>query len=220
MEPRRNLPEIPERLKARPVDERGYPVPWFVEWIDGKPDFRIMSGERFSRALRHKLCWVCGGRLTRFMAFTVGPMCAVNRISAEPPSHRDCAVFSATTCPFLTRPKAKRREAGLDQYETRESGGIMLRLNPGVTLVWVTRSYEIVRTPTGPVLSMGDPFDTLWFAEGRTATRAEIKESIRTGEPALRDMAESAAEHSDVNKRLAFVRDSLLPTAAAKETKP
>lgn len=29
------------------------------------------------------------------MTFVVGPMCELNRISGEPPSHRECAEFSA-----------------------------------------------------------------------------------------------------------------------------
>jgi hypothetical protein len=46
-----------------PVDERGFPVPWFVAWFDGKPEFRAMDGLKWIRAVREHLCWVCGGRL-------------------------------------------------------------------------------------------------------------------------------------------------------------
>src|SRR5215831_18617572 len=121
---RPELPPLPRRMKALPVD-RGYPVPWFVEWIDGVPDFRIMDGRKLVRAVRERLCWVCGQPLGSFLAFTVGPMCAVNRISSEPPSHRDCAVFSAKACPFLTRPTMRRREAGRPE-EAEQPGGMMI----------------------------------------------------------------------------------------------
>ena len=33
----RDIP-LPPRMMRRPVNERGFPVPWFVEWIDDKPD--------------------------------------------------------------------------------------------------------------------------------------------------------------------------------------
>jgi len=44
--------------------------------------------------VRHKRCWLCGQPLGKFMCFVVGPMCAINKTSAEPPSHRDCALYA------------------------------------------------------------------------------------------------------------------------------
>ena len=41
------LPPMPSRIAALPVDERGYPVPWFVAWIDGKPEFRCADPAKF-----------------------------------------------------------------------------------------------------------------------------------------------------------------------------
>jgi hypothetical protein len=35
-------------------------------------------------------------------SFVVGPMCGINRNSAEPPSHKECAQWSARNCPFLS----------------------------------------------------------------------------------------------------------------------
>lgn len=31
-----SLPPIPDAIAKLPRDERGYPVPWFVPWIDGR----------------------------------------------------------------------------------------------------------------------------------------------------------------------------------------
>jgi hypothetical protein len=31
---RAELPELPSRITRLPVDDRGYPVPWFGEWFD------------------------------------------------------------------------------------------------------------------------------------------------------------------------------------------
>lgn len=47
---------LPARMRDLPIDDRGYPVPWFVAWVDGKPEFRAMDQEKFIRALREKLC--------------------------------------------------------------------------------------------------------------------------------------------------------------------
>lgn len=202
---RPELEPLPERIARLPV-HRGYPVPWFVEWISevdgeprsqpigtGEPDFRIMSGERLQRAIRLGLCWVCGGKLGSHKAFTIGPMCAVNRTSAEPPSHRDCAEWSARNCPFLSRPHMHRREAGLPagiDPEQPNAPGITLKRNPGVALVWVTRQYRIKYDPNGGRLfDIGEPHSVSWWCEGRPATREEVQASIDSGLPVLSEMA-------------------------------
>lgn len=199
-----SLPEIPARMKRLPVDHRGYPVPWFVQWFDGKgnaipidtpranpgdhPDFRVVDARKLALAYRNRLCWVCGGVLGRYLAFTIGPMCAVNRTSGEPPGHRECAIFSACACPFLTKPQVERRENNIP--EDSRIHPAMLDRNPGVAMVWVTGSYEARKTPDGPLFTMGDPSEVLFFCAGRPATREEIMHSIDTGMPFLREMAE------------------------------
>lgn len=81
---------MPPRIARLPRNKVGYPIPWFVAHLDdGTRDFRIAGQEQHIRAMRERLCYVCGGPLGGFGAFTIGPMCAVNRISSEPPAHRD-----------------------------------------------------------------------------------------------------------------------------------
>jgi hypothetical protein len=195
---RPELPEPTARIALLPV-HRGYPVPWFVCWLDengdpvrtgeGEPDFRVLAPGAAARAHADSLCWICGGRLGRYRAFLAGAMCAVNRTSAEPPSHVDCAEWSVRACPFLTRPHMRRREAGLPEVE--EVPGIMLTRNPGVAVVWITNRYTTFRDSDGGMLfRFGDPDRVLWFSEGREATRAEVEESINSGLPALVELAE------------------------------
>jgi hypothetical protein len=186
---RPELPPLPSAMKNLPVD-RGYPVPWFVAWVDGKPDFRIMDGAKLAKAIKEQRCWTCGRPMIGLRAYVVGPMCAVNRTSAEPPSHLRCAEFSVTACPFLTRPHARRRGAGLPE-ESVEAGGIMIRRNPGVTLVWVTAKTQPYYDPSGGILfDIGHPSMIAWYAEGRDATREEILESMNSGMPLLLEEAE------------------------------
>lgn len=188
---------MPPRIAALPRDSRGYPVPWFVQWIDGVPDFRIMSAEKLYLAVKFKRCWVCGGERGKFASFVIGPMCAVNRNSAEPPCHLYCARYSAQACPFLTRPKMRRNEKGLPLEALESSAaGIALDRNPGVALVWTSQDWKAVRPPagregdTGVLFDIGNPTSYEWFAEGRRATRAEIVASIDSGLPALMKLAE------------------------------
>jgi hypothetical protein len=173
---------IPARMARLPLDKHGRIVPWFVAWIDGQPDHRIVGEGKPAEAIIERRCWLRGHRLGVYATFVIGPMCAVNRISAEPPSHRDCAVYAATVCPFLTTPRMNRRENG-KPADITEPAGIMIKRNPGVALVWTTRRWAWKNDPGagGYLAHLGDPTETLWFAEGREATREEITASIDSG---------------------------------------
>lgn len=185
---RADLPPLPARIARLPV-HRGYPVPWFVATIDGVPDFRVTKERAVEHAYRMRICWLCGDPLGANVAYVAGPMCAINRTSSEPPAHRDCAIFAARACPFLARPHARRREEGLPE-DALEPAGTMLKRNPGVTLVWVTRKIITRRAPNGMLFDIGEPTEAMWFRESRPATRAEVDESISTGLPLLQEEAE------------------------------
>lgn len=43
---RPGLPPQPPKMQHLPVDERGFPAPYFVAWIDGKPDHRVVDPEK------------------------------------------------------------------------------------------------------------------------------------------------------------------------------
>jgi hypothetical protein len=185
-------PEMPEWIAKLPTDEKGRPVPWFVAWIEGKPDFRVMDGRKLPIAYKERLCWICGEKLGRYLAFPIGPMCAINHISAEPPSHKECAIYAAQACPFLVTPKMHRRERDLPE-DTVQPGGISIRRNPGVVLIWITESFTPIAVPAmngglpGVLFQVGEPVALFWFSEGRVATRAEVLESINSGLPLLEE---------------------------------
>lgn len=189
----RAVPKPPQIAKL-PTNRVGYPIPWFVDRTadspEGDPDFRVADNRKLLDARRFSRCWVCGQPRGRWGSFVVGPMCAINRTSAEPPCHAECAVYSARVCPFLITPRMVRRESGTEGYA--EPAGIMLRRNPGVTLVYPSRSFSWYRAHAGNggmVYDLGDPVGATWWAEGRPATLAEVVESITTGLPALQDVA-------------------------------
>jgi hypothetical protein len=115
-------------------------------------------------------------------------MCAINMTIAEPPSHKECAVFSATGCPFLTLPQAKRREANLPA-DAKEPAGVGLKRNPGVSLCWTCVDYRIIKVENGILFRLGDPLELQWFAYGRPATREQVMHSIESGIHLIRDEA-------------------------------
>jgi hypothetical protein len=180
---------MPAGIDALPRDKADRPVPWFVAWIDGIPDFRVIGPGKLEDAQRFGLCWICGERRGRYGSFVLGSMCAVNRASAEPPSHRDCAVYAARTCPFLTTPGMRRREARMPDGTVLPAGEMITR-NPGVALVWTSRNWHTFPVPNGVLWNVGDPTSTEWFAHGRPATRDEVTASIDSGLPLLRAEAE------------------------------
>lgn len=207
---RADLPPLPERFKNLPIDERGYPVPFFVKWLNGKPEFRIADGYKHKLCMIQRLCWVCGQKLVGLKTFPIGPMCSINRISSEPPSHLECAEWSVKGCPFLSKPNMKRREDDLTR-NLSASAGIMIERNPGVTVLWTTLSYRRVSDGSGEKLfSLGDPHSLSFWSEGRTATHKEIMHGINTGLPLLLKGCHTP-EHVEHLTRLTANALNLLP---------
>ena len=187
MEQLKPLPPMPKQIAALPV-HRGFPVPWFVAWLGGVPDFRVIDTPKFDRAIRQRRCMVCGRKLAREFAFPLGPMCAINLTSSEAPSCVECVDWSARACPFLSRPQMVRRKNDLPEHH-RDAAGIGIERNPGVTLVWVTETYTLFEAGNGLPFEIGKPKRVLAYREGRRATPEEITDSIATGFPLLARVA-------------------------------
>ena len=189
-------PDMPKAMQYNlPKTRAGLPIPFFVEYIDGKPDFRVMSSTNMERAMRSNLCWVCGRKLTRSTGtFVVGPMCVVNQVSAEPPSHFPCAKWSTQACPFLNQPLKTRRETHLpDGYV--EPSGIMIARNPGVSALVTTHEWDVFEPDPRQkgVLWRFKIEQVVWMARGREATAEEVWESVETGVDALIEVADQQA---------------------------
>lgn len=199
----RELFDLPQEMARLPLDHRGYPVPEFVEWIDGKPDFRVIKTGWREACYRRKVCWLCGGRLGSRMWFVIGPMCSITKTTMEPPCHRLCAEFAVKNCPFLSKPMAKRNTR--DMPAEGFADGITIERNPGVTVIWETKGYKPFREGEGWLIEVGEPIGFTAWREGRKATREELLESVRTGLPVLIDLAEREGDHAvhELEKRVA-----------------
>ena len=208
---RKGLPPLPRRLKLLPLDARGYPIPWFVfTGEDGSRDFRVADGEKRVRAVRNRLCWICGGKLGRFLAFVIGPMCAVNRNTSEPPCHRECAFFAVTACPFMVLPAAQYRRANLPP-DTREQPHALTG-NPGAVAIWITESFKPYRTADSWLISLGPPVGVHWYAQGRPASRAEIVASLDARLPLLAEVAQAEGPQATAAlERAVGIAAQLLP---------
>ena len=205
----RGIP-MPPHIQKLPVSPKGFAVPWFVAWVDGVPDFRIVGPNKIATAHKHKLCWICGERLGRNFAMTLGPMCIINRTISEPPSHRDCAIYAAKACPFLSNPRMRRNTVGISDAAYGGAGEGIER-NPGVVAVWITRSYRPFKAFNGVLFTFDDPDEVHWFAEGRTALRSEVEASINSGIHFLEDAAsaEGPSALADLSRMTAKARQYL-----------
>ncbi len=125
-------------------------------------------------------------------------MAVVDKINYEiirpgpKPEERECSEFSIVACPFLNQLEARRRETNLP-VGVVDAAGAGLKRQPGAVCLWITKSFKVIPAPGGSeiLFQIGEPVETRWFREGRTATRDEIMESINTGLPLLQEMAEA-----------------------------
>jgi hypothetical protein len=180
---------IPERMRKLPISSKGFPIPKFVPYVNGEPEFRGMDGRHLMECIKRKLCWLCGQPTGVHMTFVLGPMCAINRNNAEPPCHFRCAEYATKACPFLTQPRMRRNEKDTPWGDEPISAGIAIKRNPGVALLWTTRSYRIMKEGSGVLFQLGDPEHIEAYCEGRKATLEEVMHSVNTGLPILLEMA-------------------------------
>lgn len=217
----RLLPAMPARIARLPRDHRGFPIPFFVQ-TEPEVDFRVVRPGTLTACVKRNRCWICGDALGRTYGFVAGPMCALNRTSSEPPSHRECAEFAVQACPFMVQPRMRRNAKDLPDHAPVP--GFHLDRNPGVALIWIARHYETFRPHAGGeglLFEMGEPIELLWFAQGRPATRQEVAESIETGLPTLLASADSEptearrrSAHAELGRRLHWLTLRLPPHAS------
>jgi len=177
-----SLRELPPSLAKLPR-AHGFPVPWFVCYFNGKPDFRVIDPVKRLRAMKQGLCWICGERLRPSKTFVLGPMCVIQRISYEPPSHPDCAEAAMRICPFLSMTEFARREAQLPDPSKIETIPLMQSHNPGVHALWTTTAFR--RDDT--LVHVGAPSSVTWRSHGRPATRAEVCDALKDAHARLED---------------------------------
>ncbi|MBN3811675.1 hypothetical protein [Paraburkholderia sp. Ac-20347] len=189
---RHGLPELPQRMRALPVDSRGYPVPYFAQRDGCEPDYRRCDSEKLAACVYYKRCCICGEQLGQYKAFVIDALSAVTRTSSMPPAHIECAKFAAKACPVIEK-------------------------RIGVSLVWVARSYESEQLDGGLIFRMAEAEQTFWYIDGRRANRDEVRSSFEDSLPALYDAAyaKSAAAVLELDTMVARATRCFPPHAAA-----
>ncbi|MGW2951595.1 hypothetical protein [Streptomyces eurythermus] len=168
---------IPARMARRPHDKHGRLVPWFVGYVNGVPDHRVVRPGGIREAVNLNRCFLCGDQLGAHKAFVVGPMCVINRVSAEPPSHKACAEYAVKACPFLTNPHMRRRDNL--PVDTVPPDGEMNPRNPGTCAIWTTCRWS--RKRGLELFDLGEPTEVTWWREGRSAMYGEALDALVSG---------------------------------------
>lgn len=92
---------IPQRLADRPT-QGGLVVPWIsVELANGSYDLGNMQNTRANQCFVHRLCQICGQRLTRPIVFLMSEPGLADMTAGEPPLHPECAAYSKAACPMV-----------------------------------------------------------------------------------------------------------------------
>lgn len=103
--------EIPSFLSHLPVDERGYPIPYFVPVEKGKPNFRLLSQKKQELCFKNDLCGICGKKLVKDSYYIIGgPKTLASAVTVDPFMHKDCATYSMGSCPHMFYERTKRAD--------------------------------------------------------------------------------------------------------------
>jgi hypothetical protein len=128
--------------------------------------FADMDAAKWQFCISAKRCAVCGDVLGKWLTFIVAAPGGLSAVTAGPPAHASCAEWLSTH-----------------------------RMLPGVTLLWTTDTSRVFRNRDGRMLiQMGPPSRVAWVADGRDATREEVRDAVESGLPVLQEACEREAD--------------------------
>jgi hypothetical protein len=143
--------EIPDRLKNLKLDDRGFPIPFFVAWVDGKPDFRLLDPDKQRMCAEQHKCAICGTRMRDVYYFLGGPLTCKNQYSTDPAMHRECAEFSLRACPHMFFQKAERNERG-SVYQHSKKNPFLIADKPDELYLIKASKYKFVTREGHPMI--------------------------------------------------------------------
>lgn len=111
-------------------------------------------------------------------------------------------------CPFLTQQEEERRPR-IETFRGDDKAcpgvylagapGLGVQHNPGVAMLWITRTYRVFAVSDdavaagaqpGVLFELGEPLVIECYRQSRPATQAEVAAAIAQGVPVLQDTAE------------------------------
>lgn len=157
--------DVPERLQKRPLF-RGFVVPRFaLIGEDGVPDFKVIDRHFWEKAVRERLCGICGEALDYWIYFIGGPQSISARSFIDLPMHEECARYSMRVCPFLHREsfgyaKYRKQHAGLRELDLVSAD------RPSKMGLLRTRNYKIAASGDTVYLRAEAAVSVEWWEPG------------------------------------------------------
>lgn len=189
---------MPHRIYNLPVhQEFKVPTPWFAaETSPGKWDLRVVDPKKIFAAIGGNRCWVCGKPIDNCeYTFTIGPMCAINKVTTEPPAHYECAEWSTRACPALNHTQSQRRKKSLPNH--KQPAGIGFEGLPQVSVLWQTTYYDVENLSDGIILKIGEPTAPLiWRQGGKNVSRDVAAEALQAGFQQLFPLAQAEGKEA------------------------
>lgn len=180
---------MPPRIARLDRDKRGYPIPWNV--LRGKDDaaiFTVNDDRKAWRAIRERLCPICGERLGRWLWFVGGPRSAFDPHGwyLDLPAHEECAEYALATCPYLAAPNYSKRVDVADPSMLPPEAKIlldetMISDRPAVFVMVTGCGIEFQRRdPLQPYVRPGRPLiEWRFWRHGKHITEQEAKEYLK-----------------------------------------
>ena len=189
--------DIPDGLRARPRDRRGYPVPFTATILkDGTPDFRVVDLSKVRLAASKRLCGLSGKRLKRKEgAWLVGgPVSGFgpHGLYLDPPMAPDNAAFALRTCPYLALPRFAEKEfrpkkGGFDGKIVLSDS--VVRGRPSVFVAVHVLSWEVVRNGPELLFRAARPYEGVSFwIEGEMVSYERAAEASNGLVPEWKDL--------------------------------
>ena len=150
MRPGLDIP-LSKGLRYRPKDGRGYPIPFLVLYVEGKPDFRAIDTLKWKKCIEDKLCALCGRPLKKGYWFVGGPKCEQNRFFFDPAMHEDCARYALKVCPHLAISQSQRSKLPLPY----EGSKLVDEQKSAYFMLGLTGNYQLVLLGGQPIIKAG-----------------------------------------------------------------
>lgn len=162
------LPAVPERMAGLPRDDRGYPIFWTAHVReDGTPDFRVLDADRVSRAIRRRLCGMCGQPIRGQTFCFIGCRDDLEtRRSTDPAMHEECARYAAAACPFLSGRTRRRSGKPLGPGDSFFLDSNFRRDRAPEVGIFFTRSYDARWRPEIGGFVYARPYKIEWVQGG------------------------------------------------------
>lgn len=138
---------IPQFLNHLKLDHRGYPIPFFVAYVNGKPDFRMLCERKQHMCVDRKLCSICGKKLHEFYYFITGPMGLQSCTHSDPPMHKYCAEYSIDTCPHLHFQRAQVNDRGDVYKEIDAKNYARVKEKPNTLFLIKADKFKLLNMP-------------------------------------------------------------------------